>query len=146
MSTYFITNVQVTDREKFKAYQEGIIRTIKPFKGWVLAAGPGAAVEGELKTNHNVIIRFPTMEHIRGWWGSGAYSEIIPLRVANSDGPALAYGLAGLDGNVDISAFERYPRNIQMSSANAWPMWTLARANQLSSYTETRLPHTSGAM
>jgi len=110
MSAYFIANVQVTDREKFKAYQDGIIQTIKPFQGWVLAAGPGAAVEGELKTNHNVIIRFPTMEHIRGWWESGAYSEIIPLRVANTDGPTLAYGLAGLDGDADVSALERYPK------------------------------------
>jgi uncharacterized protein (DUF1330 family) len=42
MSEYFVANVQVTDREKFKAYQDGIIKTIKPFKGWILAAEPCA--------------------------------------------------------------------------------------------------------
>ena len=110
MSAYFIANVQITDREKFKEYQDGIVRTIKPFKGWILAAEPGSALEGDLKTNHNVIIRFPTTEHVKGWWDSAEYKEIIPIRVAYTEGAALAYALAGLDGDVDVSALERYPK------------------------------------
>ena len=111
MSAYFIANVRVTDREKFQAYAAGVVKTIKPFKGWILAADPeAAALEGDLTTNHNVIIRFPTTEHVKGWWESGDYKEIIPIRLENSDGPALAYTLAGLDGDVDISALERYPK------------------------------------
>ena len=110
MSEYFVANVQVTDREKFKAYQDGIIKTIKPFKGWILAAEPGTSFEGDLKTNHNVIIRFPTTAHVKAWWESVDYKEIIPIRVETTDGPALAYTLAGLDGDVDVSGLERYPK------------------------------------
>ncbi len=111
MSAYFIANIRVTDREKFQAYAAGVVKTIKPFKGWILAADPeAAALEGDLTTNHNVIIRFPTTAHVKAWWESGEYKEIIPIRVENTDGPALAYTLAGLDGDVDISALERYPK------------------------------------
>jgi hypothetical protein len=47
MPAYFVANVQVIDREKFKAYQEGILKTIKLFKGWILAAEPGAILRGD---------------------------------------------------------------------------------------------------
>ena len=70
MSAYFIANVQITDREKFEAYQKGILHTIKPFGGWILAASPGRMLEGGELKNHNVIIRFPTTEHVQGWWDS----------------------------------------------------------------------------
>ena len=111
MTAYFIANVQVTDGEKFREYQTSILRTIKPFKGWILAAGPGTRLEGDLSTNQNVIIRFPTTEHVQGWWNSGEYQEIIPIRVENTEGPALAYTLAGLDGDVDVPGLERYPKS-----------------------------------
>ena len=53
MSAYFIANVQITDREKFEAYQKGILHTIKPFGGWILAASPGRMLEGGELKNHN---------------------------------------------------------------------------------------------
>ena len=110
MSAYLIVNIQVTDHEKFQTYQKGVVRTIKPFKGWILAAGPGTAIEGDLKTNQNVVIRFPTTEHLMGWFRSGEYKEIIPIRIANTEGAALAYTVPGLDGDVEVSALERYPK------------------------------------
>ena len=110
MSAYFIANVQITDREKFEAYQKGILHTIKPFGGWILAASPGRMLEGGELKNHHVIIRFPTTEHVQGWWDSAEYKEIIPIRVENTEGATLAYSLPGLDGDVDVSALERYPK------------------------------------
>ena len=113
MPAYVVAHVQVTDREGFATYQKGIMRAIKPFKGWILAADPGTRLEGELHTNHNVILRFPTTEHVLGWWNSGAYQEIIPIRHANTDGPAVAYTMPGLDGDVDVSGLERYPKRYE---------------------------------
>jgi len=111
VTAYFIANVQVADRKRFEAYQKGIVSTIKPFKGWVLAADPGTRLEGDLNTNHNVIIRFPTLDAVRGWWESGDYKEIIPIRVESTEGPGLAYAIPGLDGDSpEISALERYPK------------------------------------
>ena len=111
MTAYFIANVQVTDREKFRDYQKGILQTIKPFKGWILAADPGTQLEGDLSTNQNVIIRFPTTEHVLGWWNSNDYKDIIPIRIEHTDGPALAYTIPGLDGDVEVPALERYPKS-----------------------------------
>ncbi len=113
MSAYVVAHVQVTDRGAFAAYKNGILRTMKPFKGWILAADPGTRLEGELLTNHNVILRFPTTEHVLGWWNSGAYKEIIPIRLANTDRAAVAYTMPGLDGDVDVSGLERYPKRYQ---------------------------------
>ena len=101
MSAYVVAHVQVTNREGFTAYQKGIMRAIKPFKGWILAADPGTRLEGDLLTNHNVILRFPTTRHVLNWYRSEAYQEIIPIRLENTDGPAVVYSLPGLDGDVD---------------------------------------------
>jgi haloalkane dehalogenase len=110
VTAYFIANVQVTDRDNFRDYQKGILRTIKPFGGWILAADAGGALEGELNTNQNVIIRFPTTNHVRDWWNSAAYKEIVPIRIENTEAGALAYLLPGMDGDVDIDSLERYPK------------------------------------
>lgn len=110
MTAYFIANVQVTNRDNFREYQKGILRTIKPFGGWILAADAGGALEGELNTNQNVIIRFPTTKHVRNWWNSAEYKEIVPIRMEYTEAGALAYSLPGLDGDVDIDSLERYPK------------------------------------
>ena len=65
MASYLIAHVQVQNSESFREYERGVLRTIKPFGGWVLAAGPGEALEGAEPANHNVVIRFPTLAAAR---------------------------------------------------------------------------------
>jgi len=107
--TFLIAHVPVQDRDAFRPYERGVIRTIKPFKGWVLAAGPAESVEGDEPPNHNVIIRFPTMADARGWWESDAYKEIIPIRNDHAPG-ATAMFMQGLGPDGDVSGVERYPK------------------------------------
>ena len=109
MPAYLIAHVQVQDRDAFRPYERGVLRTIKPFKGWVLAAGPAAPLEGDAPPNHNVVIRFPTMADARGWWESDAYQEIVPIRHDNAPG-ATAMFLQGLGPDADVSGLERYPK------------------------------------
>ena len=109
MPAYLIAHVQVQDRDAFRSYERGVIRTIKPFKGWVLAAGPAAPLEGDEPPNHNVIIRFPTMADARGWWESDAYKEIIPIRHDHAPG-ATAMFVQGLGPDADVSGLERHPK------------------------------------
>jgi uncharacterized protein (DUF1330 family) len=80
MTAYFIAHVDVLDREAFREYQRGVMRTIKPFRGRVLAASPAERLDGAAPRNHNVIISFPTQEDAQGWWDSDEYKEIIPIR------------------------------------------------------------------
>ncbi len=92
--------MEITNWEEFRAYQQSIRSTIKPFEGWMLAASPATMLEGDAFPNQNVIIRFPTQAHVQRWWDSQAYKEIIPLRLENSAGPEQACILPGLDGDV----------------------------------------------
>ena len=109
MASYLIAHLNVQDREAFRAYERGVLRTVKPFGGWVLAAGPGARLEGSEPPNHNVIIRFPTLAAAQQWWRSGAYQDIVPLRHAHAPG-AQAMFVRGLGPDVEVSGLERYPK------------------------------------
>ena len=109
MTAYLIAHLDVRDRDAFREYERGVMRTIKPHKGWVLAAGPGERAEGAEPRNHNVIIRFPTLAAARAWWESGAYREIVPIRLQHAPG-ADAIFLPGLGPDVQVSGLERYPK------------------------------------
>ena len=109
MTSYLVAHLDVRDRDAFREYERGVMRTIKPFKGWVLAAGPGGRADGGEPRNHNVIIRFPTLAAARGWWESAAYQEIVPIRLEHAPG-ADAMFLPGLGPDVDVSGLERYPK------------------------------------
>ena len=109
MTTYLIALLDVRDRDAFREYERGVMRTIKPHKGWVLAAGPGERADGAEPRNHNVIIRFPTLAAARAWWESGVYQEIVPIRLEHAPG-ADAMFLPGLGPDVEVSGLERYPK------------------------------------
>ena len=109
MTTYLIAHLDVRDRDAFREYERGVMRTIKPHKGWVLAAGPGERADGAEPRSHNVIIRFPTLAAARAWWESGAYQEIVPIRLQHAPG-ADAMFLPGLGPDVEVSGLERYPK------------------------------------
>ncbi|NQY98776.1 MAG: haloalkane dehalogenase [Henriciella sp.] len=99
MPAYFVVSVNVRDRERFKAYQTGIVKTMKPFGGWILAAGPGERLEGgKPMANHNVIIQFPTTQHCKDWWDSSDYRDIVPIRLESTDG-ADPYVQAAMSGD-----------------------------------------------
>ena len=107
MAAYFVVSLDVHDRERFDTYVQGVIRTLKPHRGWIVAAGPAELLEGEGKAaDHNVIIRFPTTGHAKAWWESPEYREIVPIR-HESTGPARPYVQPALDGDrPDVSGRE----------------------------------------
>ena len=111
MPAFLIAHVPIQDRDAFRPYERGVLRTIKPFNGWVLAAAPAVSLEGGEPPNHNVIIRFPTMADARGWWESDAYREIIPIRHDHAPG-ATAMFVPGLGADVDVSGLDRYPKRV----------------------------------
>ena len=86
MTAYFIAHVDVTDRDAFREYERGVLKTIKPFKGQVLAAAPSQRLDGAEPRNHNVIISFPTEADAQGWWDSEDYQAIIPIRHQHAPG------------------------------------------------------------
>ena len=109
MASYLIAHVQVQNPEAFREYERGVLRTIKPFGGWVLAAGPAEPLEGAEPANHNVVIRFPTLAAAQSWWQSADYQAIVPLRHAHAATSGAMF-VRGLGPDVDVSGRERYPK------------------------------------
>ncbi len=109
MAAFLVAHLQIRNPDGFRAYQRGILQTIKPYGGWILAAGPAERADGDEPPNHNVILRFPTMDDLKAWWASDAYSEIVPIRVEHAPG-ANAMFLPGLEPGPDVSGLERYPK------------------------------------
>ena len=109
MAAFLIAHLEVRNADGFRAYQRGILRTIKPHGGWILGAGPAEHLDGDAPPNQNVIIRFPTMEDAQAWWASADYAEIVPIRDEHAPG-ATAMFLPGLEPGPDVSGLERYPK------------------------------------
>ena len=104
MTAYLVVHVDVTNQDRFSEYTTGSLRTIRPYKGWILAAGGAELMEESefpLRSN-NVILSFPTMKQLQAWWGSQEYKDIIPIRVENSKNTQ-AMSLPGLDFDADVS-------------------------------------------
>ncbi len=111
MPAYFVVSVDVHDRERFDEYTTRIVGTMKPFGGWILAAGPAERLEGdEPAKSHNVIIQFPTTQHCKAWWDSSDYRDIVPIRL-ESTSDAAPYVQPALSGDVpEVSGAERFAK------------------------------------
>jgi uncharacterized protein (DUF1330 family) len=67
-------------------YLERIDQTLAPYDGHFLVHGARAEpIEGEWE-GAPIVIEFPDYDHLRGWYDSPAYRDILPLRTRNSDG------------------------------------------------------------
>ena len=86
MTGYLIANYQITNEEGYQGYLATVGQTIVAHGGEILVAGPGSeAVEGN-PGPITVVLKFPSMEALRGWYQSPEYQEIINLRTDNTEG------------------------------------------------------------
>ncbi len=111
MPAYFVVSVDVHDRDRFNDYTNAIIGTMKPYGGWILAAGPAERLEGdEPAKSHNVVIQFPTTQHCKDWWESPEYRAIVPIRL-ESTGGAQPYVQPAISGDLpEVSGLERFSK------------------------------------
>ena len=86
MAGYLIANYKVTNEDAYQGYLDAVGDTIFAHDGEILVAGHGSeAVEGDPKPI-TVILKFPSMARLRGWYESAEYQEIINLRTDNTEG------------------------------------------------------------
>lgn len=93
---YFVANIeQVTDEQTMDRYRTAADKTEAPFGGKFLARGmPQAMDSSALPKGQILILQFPSMRALRGWWNSPAYSALRPLRERSSVGRF--YAIEGL--------------------------------------------------
>ena len=86
MAGYLIANYKITNPEGYQAYPPAVRPTILAHGGEILVAGPGSVpIEGN-PDPVTVVLKFPSMEALRGWYDSPEYQEIVHLRTDNSEG------------------------------------------------------------
>lgn len=87
MKAYAIASLRsVRMGDAIVEYLERIDETLAPYDGHFIVHGATAEqVEGNWKGSP-IVIEFPDYDHLRDWYESPDYREILPLRTENSDG------------------------------------------------------------
>ena len=86
MSAYIITEVEVTDSEKFEEYRKMVPPTIEAFGGrYVVRGGAVESREGDWRPKRMVVIEFEDVDRARAWHDSELYAPARALREASAD-------------------------------------------------------------
>jgi uncharacterized protein (DUF1330 family) len=96
MPAYLIANLRVKDPAKFAEYRDKVAPMIARHGGrYLVRGGAGTPVEGDPKLERVVVLEFPTMEALRGFYHGAEYAPLIALRQSASEGDvALVEGYA----------------------------------------------------
>lgn len=92
---YVVGHITVKDAEKWNQYRSAVPETLAPWRAeLVFRAQQAAALAGELPHGDIVVIRFPDMVAVNGWYASAAYQTLIPLREQAAEVVLLSYEAA----------------------------------------------------
>ncbi|MEJ2323052.1 MAG: DUF1330 domain-containing protein [Gammaproteobacteria bacterium] len=86
MSAYLIANYTINDPAGYDAYVAAVGPTIFAHGGEILVAGPGSTPVEGAPGEVTVVLRFPSMAALQGWYDSPEYQAIIDLRRNSTDG------------------------------------------------------------
>ncbi|CAN7645806.1 DUF1330 domain-containing protein [Mesorhizobium sp. LjNodule214] len=85
MTAYAVAHMrQATLGPEIVEYLHKIDATLEPFGGRFLVHGGEVEVVENTWPGHLIVIEFPDLDHIRGWYNSPAYQAILALRTENS--------------------------------------------------------------
>ena len=91
-TAYGIGHITVKDADKWAEYREKIVPTLEPWNATLIFRGNKVRVlGGEHKHTDTVVIQFPDLDSLNGWYDSAAYQAIIPLRMEAADVDLIAY-------------------------------------------------------
>ena len=87
MSAYIFAEIDVFDKEQYKAYQEKTPETIKKFGGrFIVRGGNPEILEGQLDSKRMVVIEFQDKKAAQKWYYSEEYQSILTIRQSASKG------------------------------------------------------------
>jgi uncharacterized protein (DUF1330 family) len=89
---YVVGQITVKNPEKWDEYRSQVPGTLVPWGGELVFRGKQLAVlAGENHHPDIVVIRFPDVAAVNGWFESAAYQALIPLRQQAADVDLLSY-------------------------------------------------------
>jgi uncharacterized protein (DUF1330 family) len=81
MTAYVITDIQVTDPERYEDYKVLSSSSAALYGGkFLVRGGAHETLEGDWQPNRVVILEFPSADHARQWWSSPEYEEAKAIR------------------------------------------------------------------
>ena len=91
MSAYLIADVDVQDQDVYAEYRRQVLPLIQKHGGrFVVRGGAHEVLEGEWRPQRLVVIEFPDMATLKGWYHSPEYAKLIALRQGVSRGSLVA--------------------------------------------------------
>lgn len=93
MPAYMISQVTVTNKEKFESYIAKTQTIAAKFGAKPVAIGTQPKMLNGESDGHQMVfvIEFPTMEQLDAWHNSDEYQALVPLREEGSDQHMVAY-------------------------------------------------------
>lgn len=89
---YVVGHITVKDADKWAEYRAQVPATLTPWGAELVFRGRKVAVlSGEHAHADIVVIRFPDVAAVDGWFSSPAYQSLIPLRQQAADVVLLSY-------------------------------------------------------
>lgn len=90
-AAYLIADVRVTDQAIYDDYRRQVAATVAAHGGEFIARGSAIVpLEGGWDPARIVVIRFASMDALRGWYDSPEYRPLIALRQRGSIGRLIA--------------------------------------------------------
>lgn len=91
MPAYLIADVKVTDQARYDEYRALVAATVAAHGGrFVARGGEIVPLEGGWNPQRIVVLEFPSMQALRGWYDSPEYAPLITLRQQGSIGRLIA--------------------------------------------------------
>lgn len=89
---YVVGQILVKDFVKWDDYRSRVPNTLEPWGAELVFRGTQAAVmAGECPYPDIVVIRFPNLAAVQGWFSSADYQALIPIRQQAADVTLLSY-------------------------------------------------------
>ncbi len=89
---YVVGHITVKNQELWAEYRSKVPATLAPWDAELVFRGTQAAVLAGANAHPDiVVIRFPSVAAVNGWFASSAYQSLIPLRQQAAEMDLLSY-------------------------------------------------------
>ena len=87
MAAYFVWHNRVRNAEKMQEYISKVIATLAPYNFEVVVLDEESqVVEGKVPGPRTIVFKFDSRDAAMAWYNSPAYQEVLPLRLAATEG------------------------------------------------------------
>ena len=90
MAAYLVFHNRVTNAEKMQEYLAKVRETMAAYHPEILVFAEQAEVlEGQVNLPRTIVMKFASRDAALAWYNSPAYQEVLPLRLAATEGFAV---------------------------------------------------------